>query len=152
MASLPYIYRLSVPYTPPTLKYMSLDDVVRRFEDFSYQLYLADERSTSEISDNVCALSLPYGQADFWPFRWRYFSVWFLAGRFPTSERRVSCKVTCGMKRYWIPNLPVFSRMRYSGVAQVLAYRLIWSYAGASLLCFAIQDGNARASILLPDL
>lgn len=56
-----YHYRLSVPYTPPTPKYMSLEDVVRHYGDFSYQLYLANEKSTAEIESNVRVLSHLFG-------------------------------------------------------------------------------------------
>ena len=47
------LLRLSVPFTAPTPKYMSLEDVVRHYEDFSYQLYLSNDESTAEIESNV---------------------------------------------------------------------------------------------------
>lgn len=47
------LVRLSVPFTAPTPKYMSLEDVVRHYEDFAYQLYLSNDESTAEIESNV---------------------------------------------------------------------------------------------------
>lgn len=48
---------MSVPYTAPTPKYMSLEDVVRHYADFSYQLYFANDKSAGEIESNVRVLS-----------------------------------------------------------------------------------------------
>ncbi|KZP02835.1 alpha beta-hydrolase [Athelia psychrophila] len=47
------IIMMSVPYTAPTPKYMSLEDVVRHYADFSYQLYFANDKSAGEIESNL---------------------------------------------------------------------------------------------------
>lgn len=41
--------RLSVPYVPPALQYLSLEDVVKRVPNFGYQLYFASDEATREI-------------------------------------------------------------------------------------------------------
>jgi len=40
---------LSVPFTPPTKRYYSLEDVVKKLPNFEYQLYFANPESTKEI-------------------------------------------------------------------------------------------------------
>lgn len=50
--------RVSFPYIPPMKDYVSLDDIVKLFPKFGYQLYLASEHSTAEIEEHVCPLQL----------------------------------------------------------------------------------------------
>ncbi|KAF8494225.1 Alpha/Beta hydrolase protein [Russula emetica] len=40
---------LSVPFTPPTKRYNSLEDAVRKVPNYAYQLYFANPESTKEI-------------------------------------------------------------------------------------------------------
>jgi len=40
---------LSVPFTPPTKQYYSLEDVVKKIPNYEYQLYFANPESTKEI-------------------------------------------------------------------------------------------------------
>ena len=47
------ILRLSTPFSPPTKRYNSLEDVVRKVPDYAYQLYFANPESTKEIGANV---------------------------------------------------------------------------------------------------
>jgi hypothetical protein len=47
------IIRLSIPFSPPTKRYNSLEDVVRRVPNYAYQLYFANPESTKEIGANV---------------------------------------------------------------------------------------------------
>jgi len=44
---------LSVPFTPPTKRYNSLEDAVRKVPNYAYQLYFANPESTKEIEVNV---------------------------------------------------------------------------------------------------
>ena len=43
----------SIAFNPPQRTYMSLEEIVDRFPNFGYQLYLADPNNTSEIEKNV---------------------------------------------------------------------------------------------------
>jgi hypothetical protein len=45
--------RFSVPFTPPTKRYNSLEDVVKKLPNFEYQLYFANPESTKEIEAKV---------------------------------------------------------------------------------------------------
>ncbi|KAI6115201.1 Alpha/Beta hydrolase protein [Pisolithus croceorrhizus] len=47
---------LSVPYTPPKTQYISLEQIVKLFRPFGYQLYLASEESAAEIEAHLPAL------------------------------------------------------------------------------------------------
>jgi hypothetical protein len=47
------ILRLSTPFSPPTKRYNSLEDVVRKVPNYAYQLYFANPESTKEIGANV---------------------------------------------------------------------------------------------------
>lgn len=47
------IIRLSAPFSPPTKRYNSLEDVVRKVPNYAYQLYFANPASTKEIGANV---------------------------------------------------------------------------------------------------
>lgn len=47
---------LSVPYTPPRTQYFSLEQVVKLYPPFGYQLYLASEESAAEIEAHLPAL------------------------------------------------------------------------------------------------
>ncbi|THH19891.1 hypothetical protein EW146_g1339 [Bondarzewia mesenterica] len=54
---------LSVPYVPPTPEYISLEEIVKRVPNFGYQLYFANDESTSEIESNLDRfLRLMYGR------------------------------------------------------------------------------------------
>lgn len=44
---------LSIPYIPPTIEYMSVEEVARKFPSYGYQVYYASESSTSEIEENL---------------------------------------------------------------------------------------------------
>lgn len=46
--------RLSIPYVPPKEQYVSLEELVRAYPSYGYQVYFASESSTSEIEENVC--------------------------------------------------------------------------------------------------
>ena len=46
--------RLSVRFTPPTKRYYSLEDVVKKVPNYEYQLYFANPESTKEIEAKVC--------------------------------------------------------------------------------------------------
>ena len=50
--SIPKI-RFSAPFTPPTKRYNSLEDVVKKVPNYAYQLYFARSESTKEIEANV---------------------------------------------------------------------------------------------------
>ncbi|KAI0258109.1 alpha/beta-hydrolase [Gloeopeniophorella convolvens] len=43
---------LSVPFAPPTKKYIPLENVVKKVPNYSYQLYFASEEATKEIEVN----------------------------------------------------------------------------------------------------
>ena len=45
--------RFSVPFTPPTKRYYSLEDVVKKLPNYEYQLYFANPESTKEIEAKV---------------------------------------------------------------------------------------------------
>jgi hypothetical protein len=45
--------RLSHPFTPPTKRYYSLEDVVKKLPNYDYQLYLANPESTKVIEAKV---------------------------------------------------------------------------------------------------
>jgi pimeloyl-ACP methyl ester carboxylesterase len=45
--------RLSVPFTPPTKEYLSLQDLVKKVPNLAYQLYFANPKLTEEIEANV---------------------------------------------------------------------------------------------------
>lgn len=45
--------RLSVPFTPPTVRYHSPEDVVKKIPNYEYQLYFANPESTKEIEAKV---------------------------------------------------------------------------------------------------
>lgn len=44
---------LSAAYHPPQRAYLTLDEIVKRFPGFGYQLYLADNDTPKEIEHNV---------------------------------------------------------------------------------------------------
>ena len=46
--------RISIPYTPPALGYISIEETAKRVPSLGYQVYFADEKSTEEIERNVC--------------------------------------------------------------------------------------------------
>jgi soluble epoxide hydrolase/lipid-phosphate phosphatase len=46
--------RLSIPYVPPKEQHMSVEDMVKLYPSYGYQMYFASESSTSEIEENVC--------------------------------------------------------------------------------------------------
>jgi len=43
----------SAPFTPPTTRYNSLEDVVKKVPNYAYQLYFARSESTEEIEANL---------------------------------------------------------------------------------------------------
>jgi hypothetical protein len=45
--------RLSVPFTPPTKEYLSLQDLVKKVPNLAYQLYFANPKLMEEIEANV---------------------------------------------------------------------------------------------------
>jgi soluble epoxide hydrolase/lipid-phosphate phosphatase len=54
---------LSIPYTPPSPVYISIEEVARRVKDLGYQVYFADDSSTQEIESNLAVfLLLMYSQ------------------------------------------------------------------------------------------
>ncbi|KAG2054910.1 alpha/beta-hydrolase [Suillus hirtellus] len=60
---------LSIPYVPPKEQYVSLEELVRAYPPYRYQVYFASESSTSEIEENL---------------------VPFLASAFRTPEKAMS--------------------------------------------------------------
>ena len=51
-------YSLSVSFYPPSQEYVPLEEVVKKFPDFAYQLFFADPATTKKIEDNVISLIL----------------------------------------------------------------------------------------------
>jgi hypothetical protein len=45
--------RMSVPFTPPSPKFIPIEEVARRHPTLGYQVYFASENSTPEIVANV---------------------------------------------------------------------------------------------------
>jgi len=74
--------RLSVPFTPPTKKYYSLEDVVKKVPNYEYQLYFANPESTKEIEAKVRGTTC---------LRWYTRANWLgmgTAGTVPTADLR----------------------------------------------------------------
>lgn len=44
---------LSIPYVPPKEQYVSLEEMVRAYPSYGYQVYFSSESSTSEIEENL---------------------------------------------------------------------------------------------------
>jgi hypothetical protein len=49
----PKVIRFSAPFTPPTKRYNSLEEIVKKVPNYAYQLYFAHSESTKEIEANV---------------------------------------------------------------------------------------------------
>ena len=45
---------MSLPYTPPSPAYISVEEIVKRAPNLGYQAYLADKRAIADIEANVC--------------------------------------------------------------------------------------------------
>lgn len=45
--------RLSIPFVPRRAEYVSLEQIVKRYPDYGYQLYFSDPKTTKEIEDHV---------------------------------------------------------------------------------------------------
>jgi len=53
---------LAIPYVPPTLEYIPVEEMARKYPSFGYQVYFASEASTSEIEANLVSfLRLSFG-------------------------------------------------------------------------------------------
>lgn len=48
------MFRLAIPYTPPTPQHMPVEELARKYPSYVYQIYFASEASTTEIEANVC--------------------------------------------------------------------------------------------------
>jgi soluble epoxide hydrolase/lipid-phosphate phosphatase len=44
---------MSLPYTPPSLTYVPVQEMAKRAPNLGYQMYLADPRSTADIEANA---------------------------------------------------------------------------------------------------
>ena len=51
---------ISIPYTPPSLEYISIREIAKRWPQLSYQVYFANPKSTQEIEANVSRLVLTF--------------------------------------------------------------------------------------------
>jgi len=47
------VVNLSIPYSPPPRKYISIEEAAKRLPMFGYQVYFASPESTSEIEQNL---------------------------------------------------------------------------------------------------
>ena len=48
---------MSVPFIPPPKEYMPLEEMVKRFPNWGYQLYFKEKSTNAEIEDKVRQLA-----------------------------------------------------------------------------------------------
>lgn len=53
-------FRFSIPYTPPSPVFISLEDIVKRLPNLSYQLYFASDNANLEVLAHVGFFFLPF--------------------------------------------------------------------------------------------